>query len=125
MSNEAHAAPPVCVPREARKWAVICHIASLAGLLGNGLGFVLGPLIAWLIKRDDHPYIDQQGKESLNFQLTMLLALMASGVLCLVVIGFLLLPVVLLLMIIFPIVGAVRANRGENFRYPLTLRIIH
>ncbi|MEE9231488.1 MAG: DUF4870 domain-containing protein [Acidobacteriota bacterium] len=124
MSTEPHVAPPNCVPREARKWAVICHVASLAGLLGNGLGFVLGPLIAWLIKKDDHPYIDQQGKESLNFQLTMLLALMASGVLCLVVIGFFLLPVVILLMIIFPIVGAVRASRGENFRYPLTLRMI-
>ncbi len=124
MNTETRQEAPSEVPQEARKWAMICHLASLAGLLGNGIGFVLGPLAVWLIKRDEHPYVDQQGKESLNFQLTMFLALLASAVLCLVVIGFLLLPVVFLLMVIFPIVGAVRTNRGENFRYPLSLRMI-
>jgi len=124
MNTQAGVEPPASVSPEVRKWAMLCHLASLAGLLGNGLGFVLGPLIVWLIKRDEHPYIDEQGKESLNFQLTMLLALIAAAFLCLIIIGLLILPVILLLMVIFPILAAVRTNRGESFRYPLTIRMI-
>jgi uncharacterized Tic20 family protein len=109
---------------EARKWAAICHAVALVGLLGNGVGFVLGPLIVWLIKREDDPFIDEQGKEALNFQITMFLAGAVSALLILVLIGFFLLLVVLIMMVVLPIVAAVRTSNGEHYRYPFTFRFV-
>lgn len=110
--------------RDARKWAMICHIIALVGLIGNGIGFLVGPLVVWMIKREDDPFIDEQGKEAVNFQLTMLLAVIISAVLIVVVIGFFLLFVLALMMTIFPIIAAVKANNGEHYRYPLSFRFI-
>jgi len=112
------------VPREARQWAMICHLISLVGLLGNVIGFVIGPLVVWLIKREDHPFVDEQGKESLNFQITMLIACLICIPLCFVLIGFFLLPIIGLTMIILPIVAAIKANNGEHYRYPFAWRIV-
>ena len=110
--------------REARKWATIVHLIALVGLLGNGIGFLLGPLIVWLLKREDHPFIDGQGKEAVNFQITMHIAMLISGVLTLIIVGFVLLAIIGLLMIIFPIIAASKADKGEHYRYPLTIRLI-
>lgn len=110
--------------RDAQRWAAICHLSALVGLLGNGIGFFLAPLIVWLIKRHDHPFINEQGKEALNFQITMLLAAAVSAVLMLVLIGFILLPVVLILMVIFPIVAAINASDGDHYKYPVSIRLI-
>jgi len=112
------------LPREARKWAMACHLIALVGLLGNGIGFLLGPLIVWLVKKEEHPFIDAQGKESVNFQITMLIAAAVAGLLALVVIGFLLLVIVGLLMVILPIVAAIKANEGVDYRYPISIRFI-
>ena len=112
------------IPREARKWAMICHVIALVGLLGNGIGFLLGPLIVWLLKREDHPFINEQGKEAVNFQITMIIAAGICGILTLVVIGLFLLFIVGLIMTILPIVAAVKANEGVDFRYPFAIRFI-
>ncbi len=112
------------IPREVRKWATICHISALVGLLGNGVGFLLAPLIVWLLKRENDEFIDEQGKEALNFQITMFIAAGIGGLLTLVLIGIPLLIVVGVLMIVFPIIGAVKANNGEHYKYPLTFRFI-
>jgi len=112
------------IPRDARQWAMICHLIALSGLLGNGIGFLIGPLVVWLIKREDHPFIDKQGKEAVNFQITMLIVLFIAVILCLVVIGFLFLFIIPLVMTIFPIIAAVRANRGEDYSYPFSIRFI-
>ena len=93
-------------------------------MLGNGFGFILGPLVVWLAKREDDPFIDDQGKEALNFQITMFLAFVIAFFLCFVVVGFFLLPILIVMEIALPIVGAVKANNGEYFRYPLTMRLI-
>lgn len=112
------------IPRSARQWAMICHLSALSGLLGNGIGFLLGPLIVWLIKREDHPFIDKQGKEAVNFQITMFIILFISFLLCLLLIGFVFLIVVALVMVIFPIIAAVRSDHGEDYRYPFSFRFI-
>lgn len=112
------------LPREARKWAMICHIIALVGLLGNGIGFLLGPLIVWLLRKEDHPFIDEQGKESVNFQITMIIIALVSLLLCLLFIGFLLLWAVGIIMVIFPIIGAMKANEGVHYRYPFCIRFI-
>jgi uncharacterized Tic20 family protein len=103
---------------------MICHLAALVGLLGNGIGFLLGPLIVWLMKKDDDPFVDEQGKEAVNFQLTMFLAAIVSAVLILVLIGAFLLMIIAVLMIIFPIIGGLKAKEGEHYRYPLTIRFL-
>ena len=110
--------------RETRKWAMICHLIALVGLLGNGIGFLVGPLVVWLVKREENPFIDEQGKEAVNFQITMIIVALISGVLTLVLVGFILLIVVGLLMIIFPIIAAVKSSDGVHYRYPITIRFI-
>jgi uncharacterized Tic20 family protein len=112
------------IPREARQWAMICHIIALVGLLANGIGFLLGPLIVWLLKREEHPFIDEQGKEAVNFQITMFIAAFISALLIFVIVGIFLLIVIGLLMTILPIVGAIKANDGGHFRYPFAIRFI-
>ncbi len=112
------------IPRDVRQWAMICHLSALSGLLGNGIGFLIGPLLVWLIKKEDHPFIDRQGKEAVNFQITMFIILFLSIILCLVLIGFLFLIVIGFVMVIFPIIAAVRANDGHEYRYPISIRFI-
>ena len=122
MSEQTEAS--AAIPRDARKWAMLCHIMALVGLLGNGIGFVLGPLLVWMIKKEDHPFVDEQGKEAVNFQITMMLLAIACGLLAFFVIGLLLLPFVLIVAVVFSVVGAVKANEGEHYRYPFALRLI-
>ena len=110
---------------DAKRWASLCHIIALVGLIGNGVGFVLGPLVVWLMKKDEHPFIEEQGKESLNFQITMFIAAIVSGILTLVVIGFFLLIAVGIVMVVFPIIASIKASNGEHFRYPFTIRFIN
>jgi uncharacterized Tic20 family protein len=101
-----------------------CHLSALAGFVVPGLGHVLGPLIVWLVKRGDSSEIDAHGKEALNFQISMLIYNIVAGVLCLVLIGFVLLAVLHILNVVFVILAAVKANEGQMYRYPLTLRLI-
>ncbi|MCH7825129.1 MAG: DUF4870 domain-containing protein [Acidobacteria bacterium] len=110
--------------KEARKWAMLCHLSALAGLLGNGIGFLVGPLVVWLIKREDDPLIEEQGKAAVNFQLTMFLALFVSALLVFVLIGIPLLIGVGLMMVIFPIIAAVKTSKGEHYRYPISIRFL-
>ncbi len=109
---------------DACKTASLLHLSALVGLLGNGIGFLLAPLIVWFLKRDDDPFIDEQGKEAVNFQITMTLASIVSAVLMVVVVGFVLLPIVLIAMVVFPIIAAMRTRDGEVYRYPATIRFI-
>lgn len=106
-------------------------MAMLAHLLGALFGFV-GPLIIWLVKKDESRFVDDQGKEALNFQLTLLIGYVASVVLYIVIsfvtcgIGsFVPLPlIVTVLQLVFGIIGAVTANNGEYYRYPFNIRMI-
>jgi len=109
---------------EARKWAMICHVSALIGLLANGIGFVLAPLIVWLLKKEEHAFVDQQGKEAVNFQLTMLIVLLIGGLLTLVAIGLVVIVIAALVMTIFPIIAAIKANDGVDYRYPFSIRFI-
>lgn len=98
-------------------------MAMLAHLLALVSGF-LGPLIIWLIKKDESPFVDHHGKEALNFQITMLIAWIVAFVSILILIGFVLIFVLFIAQLLFPILAAVAANKGETYRYPATLRII-
>ncbi|MEO6518989.1 MAG: DUF4870 domain-containing protein [Pseudoxanthomonas sp.] len=120
------AAPPLPsgVPSaEERQWGLFAHLSALAGLV-IPFGNVLGPLIIWQVKKDTLPFAADQGKEALNFNITMAIAAIISGLLTLVLIGFLLLPLVGLAWLIFTVLGAIKANNGEAYRYPFALRLI-
>ncbi|MEA2710677.1 MAG: uncharacterized protein QOF78_3278 [Phycisphaerales bacterium] len=98
-------------------------MAMLAHLGGILFGF-LGPLIIWLIKKDQSPFVDDQGKEALNFQITLLIGYAIGGATTFVCIGFVILPVVWIAGLIFGIMGAMAANKGEAYRYPFNIRFI-
>jgi hypothetical protein len=110
---------------KARLWAMLCHLAAFAGLLPvvPAIGSVLGPLVVWLIKKNEFPFVDEQGKEAVNFQITMFICGVVAGLLMFICIGFVLLPVVVLVDIIFVIIAAIKANDGHHYRYPYPLII--
>jgi uncharacterized Tic20 family protein len=112
------------ISSQTRTWCVLCHASALLGLFFHFLGHLLGPLIVWLMKRADAPEIEAHGKESLNFQLSMLLYDVIAGILCLVVIGFPLLVVLWIANTVLVIIASLRASEGKFYRYPFTIRFL-
>ncbi|MBI2993907.1 MAG: DUF4870 domain-containing protein [Gammaproteobacteria bacterium] len=112
--------------KNARTWAMICHLAALSGFAVPVFlfGFLLGPLVVWAIKRDDSPFIDDQGKEVMNFQLTMMIAFFFSFMLMFILVGFLLVAILCLYEFVMILIAAIKANEGVQYRYPLTIRFI-
>jgi len=107
-----------------RMWNVLCHATALAGFFVPCAGHILGPLIVWLVKRNDSPEIDEHGKESLNFQISMLIYNVIAGVLCLVLIGFVILAILHILNLVLVIIASIQASEGKFYRYPLAIRLI-
>lgn len=103
---------------------MLCHASALLGLFFHFFGHLLGPLIVWLIKRDASPEIDANGKESLNFQLSMLIYDIVAGILCLVLIGIPILIALWVLNTVFVIIASVKTSNGEFYRYPFTIRFL-
>lgn len=116
-------APAGTPSNEAKQWAFFAHLSALAGCVFP-FGNLLGPLIIWQMKKNEMPFVDDQGKEALNFQLTMTIAIVVCVVLMIVLIGFLLIWIVGLLDLIFIIIAAIAANNGQAYRYPFNLRFI-
>ena len=104
---------------------MLCHAAALSGIFLHALGHVFGPLIVWLMKRGDSPEIDAHGKESLNFQLSMLIYNVIAGILCIVLIGIPILILLYILNIAFVIVASIKASEGALYRYPMTIRFLN
>lgn len=115
----------VTVPsQQARQWAMLCHYAAFFWLLAPMIGNVLGPLIVWQLKKDDDPFINEQGKEALNFQITVTLALMVCGVLAWILIGFPLMVLVCAAAFVLTIIAGIKANSGQPYRYPFCWRLV-
>jgi uncharacterized protein len=123
--------PPPAPPLEAggmpsndeKQWAMFTHLSALAGFV-IPFGNVLGPLIFWQIKKNEFPFGDDQGKEALNFQITAAIAFVVCIILMAVFIGFLLFPIVGIAWLVLTIMAGIKANNGEYYRYPMTLRLI-
>ncbi|MEY2543843.1 MAG: uncharacterized protein QOE81_1304 [Verrucomicrobiota bacterium] len=116
---------PTSTSTSVRTWCVLAHATALVGFLVPVAGHIVGPLIVWLAKRQDSPEIDAHGKESMNFQISMLIWNVIAGILCLVLIGIPLLILLHILNIIFVIVATIQASEGKLYRYPLTIRLIN
>lgn len=110
---------------DARMWASFCHLAGLVFLIS--VPGVIGSLVIWLWKRADDPFIDEQGKEAVNFQLTVLIAQLVTVVVAFVtctVGAWILVPLVFLASAVLPALAAVATSDGKSYRYPWTLRLI-
>jgi len=110
--------------KDARLWGMLCHLGALAGFIGIPFGHIIGPLVFWLIKRNDFTFVDDQGKQSLNFQITLTILAIISVPLCLVFIGYLLLAAIFVCGVVYCVIGAIKANDGYAYRYPFAFRLI-
>ncbi len=112
--------PPVPepVPSDSRGWSTAAHLVPLIGL-----GFI-APLVIWLMKKDDDPFVEYHARESLNFQITLIIYILASVLLMLVIIGFVLIFVVMIFALVVEIIAGIKAANGEFYRYPLTFRFV-
>ncbi len=109
--------------QETRQWAMACHLSSLIAYAGVPFGNIVGPLVIWLIKREESPFIDAHGKESLNFQITMTLYGFASLILFVCGIGILTLIGVIIAGLVYSIKASIAANEGRMYEYPDFLRL--
>jgi uncharacterized protein len=104
-------------------FAMWCHLGTFAGVF-IPFGNFLAPLIIWLSKKDEDPLVDDQGKESLNFQISVLLYAVISGILIFLIVGVIMLVVLALFTIIQVIKASLSASDGKPYRYPLCIRFI-
>ncbi len=100
------------------------NIATVTHLGGTVFSFIPA-LIVWILKKDDSAYLADQAKEALNFQITVLIASFIASVLIWLLIGFILLPMIWILNVVFCIIAAIASSKGETYRYPLCLRLIN
>lgn len=105
------------VSSDDKLWGMLAHLSAIL------FGF-LGPLVVWLIKKDQSVFVNDQGKEALNFQITVFIAMMVCFVLMFVVIGIFLMPIVGLGALVLTIMAGIKANSGEAYRYPFAIRLI-
>ncbi len=97
--------------------ALLVHVSAIF------TGFI-GPLIIWLIKKDESPFVDRHGKSALNFQFTLMIAMFVSIILIFVLIGILTTIALMVVALVFPIMGAIAANKGEEYTYPMSIKFI-
>lgn len=107
-----------------RTWSVLAHASALAGFIVPWAGHIVGPLVVWLAKRGESPEIDAHGKESINFQISMLIWNAGAAILCLLLIGIPMLIVLHILNVVFVIVASIQASDGRLYSYPLTIRFV-
>jgi uncharacterized Tic20 family protein len=107
-----------------RNWAMFCHLSAFAGYFFPFFGSILGPLICWLSRKDESIWVNENGKASMNFQLSFLLYVLLALPLCLILIGFLIIGFLIVFNIVCIIIGSIRASKGEEFKYPLAIPFI-
>ena len=105
------------ISKDARTWAMLCHLLAIF------TGFI-APLVIWLIKKEEDPFVDSQGKEALNFQITVAMAMIVAWLLCFACIGVFLVPAVAIVDIVFCVLATIKVNGGQAYRYPLSIRLI-
>ena|SRR5687767_8686975 len=111
------------VTQDERTWAMLAHLSAFLGLVVP-LGFIIAPLVVWLVKRDQSAFVADQAKEALNFNITMGIAALVCLLLMIILIGVLLLIALGVYWVVLTIVAAIKANEGNAYRYPFTLRLI-
>ena len=116
--TDDYPAVPEPVPSESRGWATAAHLIPLIGL-----GFI-APLIIWMMKREEDPFVEYHAREALNFQITLIIYVLASFALMFVLIGFITIFVVLIFALVVMVIAGIKAANGEFYRYPLIFRFV-
>jgi len=109
--------------KDERTMGMLCHLLALCGFV-IPFGNIIGPVVLWAVKKDESSFVDDQGKESLNFQITLTIACVICFILMFVAIGFLLLIVLGIYALVMIIIAAMKANEGVRYRYPFAIRLI-
>lgn len=109
--------------KDERTWGMLCHLSALAGFV-IPFGNIIGPLIVYSMKKDEYLFVADQGRESLNFQISIMIYLLIAFILLIILLGILFIVVIPLFSFIFTIIASVRANDGEYYRYPFCIHFI-
>ncbi len=109
--------------KEERTWAMFAHLSALGGHIVP-FGHIILPVVIWMIKKDQFPLVDVEGKESINFQLSITIYAAVAFVLIFIFVGILILPILYLLDIVAVIIASIKTYEGNSFRYPLTIRFL-
>lgn len=127
MSIEApepdHSGNPGPGDKDARTFGMLCHLLAFAGFL-IPFGSIIGPLVMWLVKREEHPFVNDKGKEAVNFNISMLIYFIVAAILTMIVIGIPILIALFIFWLVITIIAAIQASSGTAYRYPLNLRLI-
>ena len=107
-----------------RNWAMLCHLSAFAGFVFPFLGSIIGPMIVWLSRRTSSEWIDKNGKESMNFQLSILLYTVLCIPLMFIIVGIFLWIALLAIELICVVIASIRASQGLEFRYPISIPFI-
>ena len=116
--------PPPASESETRNWLMALHLSPVVAVWVGGIGAIVAPLLIWLIKKEGNPEIDSQGKQALNFQISIAIYLVVSGALTLILIGFPLMLAVFILWLYGMIKAGVDVNKGAAVSYPLTIPLL-
>lgn len=123
MTPPADTPKPPASNRDQNTWGMLCHLSALLGFV-IPLGHILGPLVVWLVKKQEYPFVDDQGKEALNFQLSMTLYYIVALILIIILIGIVLLIALAIFSLVVTIIAMIKANEGVAYRYPMCIRFI-
>jgi uncharacterized protein len=110
--------------QDERTWAMVAHLSAFAALIVPFAGGVLGPLVVWLIKRDQSEFVSDQGKEALNFNISVMIAWVICGLLIFVAIGILLSAALFIYWFCVTIIAGIKASEGVRYRHRFTLRLV-
>ncbi len=114
----------IALTQDDKTFGMLVHLAALVQLVVPTFGNIIGPLVIWLIKKDQSAWVDRQGKEALNFQISIAIYTVASIILIPIIIGIILLIAVGIFWLVMVIVASVQVNDGIDYKYPLCIRII-
>jgi hypothetical protein len=107
---------------QSRIWGMLCHLTALLGLVGIPLGNIFGPLLIWLYKKKTYAFVDTQGKESLNFQITMTILVLCAALMIYMKIGMMIIFVLAAINVVLVIIASIQAYRGETYHYPFKIQ---
>jgi uncharacterized protein len=116
--------PVVNKEQQSRQWAMLLHFSLLAGFIVPFAGFV-APILIWQLKKAEFPALDIHANIVLNWLISSVIYAALSAILILVLIGIPLLIVLCILTVVFPIIGGIKANNGETWPYPLSIRFLN
>lgn len=111
------------INNDERTFSMLCHLSALSGLIVP-FGHIIGPLVFWLLKKDEYAEVDRQGKAALNFQLSLTIYSVIAGILVIFLVGFILLAAIFIFGLIMTIIASVKSSNGEYFEYPLSINLI-